>query len=116
VTPAPTTLDERGEALWAEILRDFPDEARHEAFAKHCAAKGLLGAAGRRYRERLDRDPGDPVAGRMRDRIVGMATAALAGLTRPVPAAPVTRSRLFWVVIVLFLIAGGMAGMLFARR
>ena len=51
---------------------------RHDAFLKHCATAGRLAAAGRKYRERLDAYPEDPVAAQMQARIVGMATAALA--------------------------------------
>jgi hypothetical protein len=106
-------LDEAGEALWAEAQASGATLEKHEAFVRHCSAAGLLALAGRRYRERLDQQPMDPVATQMQARILAMATAGFV-----VPSAtpiPVTRSLWFWVVIVLCSV-GGMTGALFLRR
>jgi hypothetical protein len=106
-------LDEQGEALWSEALAGWAAPDRHEAFIKHCSRSGLLALAGRRYRERLDEQPADPVAAQMQSRILTIATASYVP-PAPVPM-PVTRSLWFWVLLVLCGV-GGMAGALFLRR
>jgi hypothetical protein len=112
--PSTASLDTQGEALWDEVVASWQDSKRHEAFVKHCAANGLLAPAGRRYRGRLDVAPDDEIARRMQERIVGMVTVQL-GVARATPAAPVTRSRWFWVVLLLFAVAGLVAGLLYGR-
>jgi hypothetical protein len=106
-------LDEQTELLWSETLAAWETLENHEAFVRHCSRGGLLAAAGRRYRERLDRHPLDPIAAQMQARILTMATASYVP-PAPVPA-PVTRSLWFWVVLVLCGVAG-MTIALFLRR
>jgi hypothetical protein len=58
----------------------------------------LLPAAGRCYRDRLDRLPGDAMATKMQAEILAKATLGLLVQKRQ-PAEPVTRSKWFWVII-----------------
>jgi hypothetical protein len=44
---------------------NWQDLRRHEEFAKYCLQANLLPAAGRCYRDRLDRFPGDAIATKM---------------------------------------------------
>lgn len=109
---AVTPLDDAAEALWRDAQADWANGARHDAFLKHCSLVGQLGAAGRRYRERADADPGDTLARKMQERVLAMATVALA--TPAKAPVPVTRARWFWAVMVAGLVAG-MAGALLRR-
>lgn len=106
-------LDAGAEALWRDALADWNTPSRHDAFLKHCSPRGLLAAAGRRYRDRLNADPADAIARKHQDRILAMAAIALA--PSPRPSAPVTRARWFWIVIVLGLVVG-MVGAFVLRR
>jgi len=105
-------LDDRAEALWAAAEASWRTPEPHEAFVRHCSQEGLLPAAGRRYRARLDRDPTDAMAARMQERILAMATASF---VRPTAPTPVTRSSWFWAVMLVCCLAG-IAGALFLRR
>jgi hypothetical protein len=112
---ASAPLEGAAAALWQELEGAWQDEARHDAFVKHCSQAGLLGPAGRLYRERLDRDPADAIAARMQKRIVAMATAALAPIRAP--AAPLTQRRWFaWLVLGAILLGGLLAVLLRSRR
>ncbi len=107
-------LPAEGETFWAAVVKAWDDDGAHDAFVKYCSAAGQLVVAGRRYRERLDTRQDDAVAARMQQRVVGMATAALkvqATVVRP----PVTRSRWFWVIIIVCVIGGALAGLVFSR-
>lgn len=106
-------LDGRAEALWGEARQAWEEASRHEAFIKHCSAAGLLGAAGRRYREHLDRTPGDAIATRMQERILAMATVGFTVRSRA--PQPVTRTRWFWAVVLLFGVTGVLAGVILPR-
>jgi hypothetical protein len=106
-------LDEAALALWEAAQADWHDAGKHDAFLKHCSLAGSLAAAGRRYRQRLDEQPGDAVAARMQERILAMATATL---VRPaVVPTPVTRQTWFWVVVLVCAVTGS-AVALFLRR
>jgi hypothetical protein len=106
-------LDDEAQAMYREIKTRWNDEALHDAFLKHCSAKGCLGAAGHKYRDRLDRDPKDAVALKMQARIVTMAAAVLA----PIKSTPPRQSngRWFWWVIAFGAVGGAVAGV-FLRR
>jgi hypothetical protein len=108
-------LDARGEALWAELQDGarWSDEAHHHDFLKHCAAAGCLAAAGRRYRLRLDAQPGDALAARMQARVVAMASAALAPMRTPPP--PANRRKLLLAMAGGAAILGAVAGLLSRR-
>lgn len=101
---ATVPIDAQGEALWRDVLDDWSNTARHDAFVKHCSAQGSLASAGRRYREALDARPDDAVARRMQERVVGMATVVLTARA-PAPA-PVTRRRWFWALTGLSFVLG----------
>ena len=111
-TPA-AQLDEEAELLWSAARAAWETLDNHEAFVKYCSRAGLLAAAGRRYREHLDRHGQDAVAAQMQARILTMATAGYIPPS-PVPA-PVTRSLWFWVVVALCAVAG-MTIAFFLRR
>jgi hypothetical protein len=105
------SLDPEGEMLWTALLATWPDDSKHDQFAKHCAQMGRLPAAGMRYREYLDGHPGDPTAARMQTRIVGMATAALLPMRAQAPAT--SRGRWFLWVVAVGAVGGILAGLFF---
>jgi hypothetical protein len=110
------TLDAAGEQLWADVVANWSDDVRHEAFVKHSSVSGTLGAAGRRYRERLDASPDDQVAARMQERILGLATVGFTVTRSQAPtSAPVTRHTWFWVVLGVCAAGGMIGGLLFGR-
>ncbi len=98
--PAAAVLDSEGEALWRKVEDEWADPARHDVFVKHCLQHNLLSAAGRLYRARLDKSPGDEIATKMQAEIVAKAslTMAMAQQNR-VPSEPFTRSKWFWTIV-----------------
>lgn len=107
-------LDPQAEALWRNVEQAWQSVEAHDAFLKHCSLAGLLPAAGRRYRQRLDQDPVDATAQQMQKRVLAMATALL-GAPPARPPAPFTRSTGFWVVLLCALFVGVMAALMFGR-
>ena len=110
------TLDDLAAALWTAVEAAWGDGAAHERFVQHCAATGQLAAAGRRYRAVLDGDAAEPIAARMQQRIVVMASFALG----PPPGAKpprrsIARSPWFLVIVGLALAAGAIGGIVYAR-
>jgi len=108
--PPAIVLDERGADLWAAAERGWSDPARHDQFLHHCSTAGLLGGAGRMYRERLDRNPGDAIAVKMQKRVLNMASQLMGPHTSALP--PLTRSRWFGVVLALSVVGGVVAALL----
>jgi hypothetical protein len=106
------SLDPESEILWVALLETWGDDARHDAFVKHCVRVGRLQNAGMRYRERLDADPNDATAARMQARIVGMATAALLPM-RTEPSTPINRGKWFLWVVAIGAVGGILAGLFF---
>jgi hypothetical protein len=97
--PRPTALDIVADGLWREVEANWDEATRHEAFVRYCLQHDLLAAAGRCYRERLDRDPGDTMAASMQAEILKRATLTIStGQPRPL-SEPVTRSKWFWTVV-----------------
>jgi hypothetical protein len=99
-------MDERQpeEAVWAEIEARWQEEDIHRAYLARCHDLDALAAAGRRYRDALDRRPGDAVALRWRDEVVRRAAAlALAQLprTRPPRSMPAGLRTAFLALIIL---------------
>jgi hypothetical protein len=93
-----TQLTPAGQELWQQVEANWQDTNRHEQFAKHCLQSNLLPAAGRCYRDRLDRFPGDAIATKMQAEVLAKATLGLMVQKRHA-AEPVTRSKWFWVII-----------------
>ena len=93
-----TQLTPAGLELWQRVEANWHDVNRHEEFAKYCLHSDLLPAAGRCYRDRLDRFPGDAIASKMQAEILAKAPLGLLVQKRQ-PAEPVTRSRWFWFVV-----------------
>ena len=93
-----TQLTPAGLELWRQVEANWQDVNRHEEFAKYCLQSNLLPAAGRCYRDRLDRFPDDAIARKMQAEILAKATLGLLVQKRQ-PAPPVTRSRWFWFII-----------------
>lgn len=108
-------LDDEAQALYRELKTRWTEEPLHEAFLKHCSARGCLGAAGQKYRDRLDRDPSDAIALKMQARIVGMAAAVLVPIKSQGAPIPISRGRWFWWVIAFGAVGGAVAG-IFLRR
>jgi hypothetical protein len=105
------TLDPESEALWAVLIEHWSDDAKHDAFVKHCAEQGRLPGAGMRYREYLDTQPGDAIATKMVNRIVGMASAALLPARTAPP--PQSRGRWFLWIVAFGAVGGVLAGLAF---
>ncbi len=106
-------LDPTATALFAACEAEWDDEQRHDKFVKYCSASGLLASAARQYRLRLEKQPDDPVATRMQQRIVTMASFLLT--THQPPPVPLTRSRWFLVLVGVAAIAGLLAALLYGR-
>ena len=92
-------LNPAGQVHWQQVEANWQDLRRHEEFAKYCLQANLLPAAGRCYRDRLDRFPGDAIATKMQKEILAKSTLGLMVQKRQL-AAPVTRSKWFWVIVV----------------
>jgi len=75
--PSPAELDADGEVLWAAVMAAWDDSGAHDRFIQHCYRTERLAAAGARYRARAAAVPEDPVAPRMRERIVFLSMQAL---------------------------------------
>ena len=106
-------LDEAAEALFAACQAAWEDDQRHDKFVKYCSAAGLLAAAARCYRLYLDEHPGDPIATRMQQRILTMASLLLS--TQKPARQPVTRSRGFVILVGLAALAGIIGAILYGR-
>jgi len=106
-------LDPTATALFAACEAAWDDEQRHDKFVKYCSSSGLLATAARQYRLRLEKQPDDPVATRMQQRIVTMASFLLT--THQPPPQPLTRSRWFLVLVGVAAIAGLLAALLYGR-
>ncbi len=105
-------LDDKGAELWAEVLAAWADDGKHDAFLKYCSMASLLPVAGRHYKHQLDQKPGDLVGTKMVERIFTMATVTFAQPSTP--PVPVTRTKDFWVLIIVCVIAGILGAFIFA--
>jgi hypothetical protein len=96
------------EVAWAEVEARWEEAEAHQAYLARFSDLEGLAAAGRRYKQALDREPGDAVARRGRDEVVKRATVlALAQIPRtrpPAQLAPGLRRAL------LVAVAAAMAG------
>lgn len=106
-------LDASAAALFAACEAAWEDDQRHDKFVKYCSSAGLLAAAAREYRRYLDQHPDDPVAARMQQRILTMASLLLA--TQKPAREPVTRSRGFVILVGLAALAGIIGAILYGR-
>jgi hypothetical protein len=81
------------EAAWAEVRTRWQDEEAHRAYLGRANSLDDLAQVGRRYKEALDRSPGDPVALRWRDEVIRRASIqALSQIPRtPQPRFPAHR-------------------------
>ena len=113
--PKPVALDEAAEALWAKATTTWQSPEAHDAFLKHCSVAGMLPAAGRRYRERLDERPTDEVAQQMQKRVLQMATALMGAPAQKQPG-PFTRSGTFWMIVIAALSLGIIAALMFRKK
>jgi hypothetical protein len=74
------------DSAWAEVEARWEEAGAHQAYLARFSDLEGLTSAGRRYKQALDRRPGDPVALRGRDEVLKRATAlALAQLPRTRP-------------------------------
>jgi hypothetical protein len=79
------------EAAWAEVEARWEEAGAHQAYLARFSDLEGLATAGRRYKQALDREPGDAVAARGREDVLRRATAlALAQLPRTRPPAQVS--------------------------
>ncbi len=116
-TPVPSSaippLDPTATALFAACEQAWDDDARHDKFVKYCSSSGLLSSAARQYRLRLQQYPEDPLATKMQQRIVTMASFLLT--THQPPPAPLTRSPWFLALVGLAALAGLLAALLYRQ-
>ncbi len=109
-------MDPVGEALWARVLEDWEDDARHTAFLTHCQMSQALGVAASRYRAIAeDAEAYRSAANRSEDakkRLVGITTLAVlvmqASATPPEEAKRPAR----WLVVVAVGMLSGAAAVL----
>ena len=94
-----TQLTPQAQEMWQCAEADWQNTGLHDAFARHCLQSNLLPAAGRCYRDRLDRFPGDAIATKMQAEILAKATLGLA-VQQKRPPEPITRAKWFWAIIV----------------
>jgi hypothetical protein len=106
-------LDPTATALFAACEASWDDDHRHDKFVKYCSGSGLLASAARQYRLRLEKQPEDPMATRMQQRIVTMASFLLT--QHQPPPEPLTRSRWFLVLVGVAAVAGLLAALLYGR-
>jgi len=106
-------LDDAALALFAACQAAWEDDQRHDKFVKYCSAAGLLATAARQYRLHLDEHPGDPIATRMQQRILTMASMLLS--TQKPARQPVTRSRGFVILVGLAALAGIIGAILYGQ-
>ncbi len=100
------------DAAWEEVRRRWSEDDAHRAFLGATPGMEGLADAGRRYREALDRAPGDPIALRWRDEVLRRATAlAFAQLPRakPPPAIAATGARRVGLALAVLAALAGVA-------
>ena len=100
LTDPRTQLDPRAQELWQAVEANWQDMSRHDEFAKYCLQANVLPAAGRCYRDRLDRFLGDAIASKMQAEILAKAALGLMVQKQQRPPAPVTRSKWFGAIII----------------
>jgi hypothetical protein len=113
-TAPAASLDQAGSELWRKVEASWSDTALHEELLRHCLQTGTLAAAGRLYRDRLDQDPKDALAAHMQAQILAKATVMLS-VQQTRPRESLTRNRWFWVIVLVAMAVGILAG-LFWRR
>src|SRR4029077_3708876 len=106
-------LDPTATALFAACEAAWDDDQRHDKFVKDCSASGLLASAARPSVVLLTQPPDDPIATKMQQRIVPMASFLLT--THQPPPEPLTRSRWFLVLVGVGALAGARAAVLQGR-
>lgn len=106
-------LDPTATALFAACEQAWEDDLRHDKFVKYCSAAGLLAAAALQYRRYLDQHPADPLAVKMQQRIVTMASLLLT--THHTLPEAVTRSRWFLMLVALAAVGGAVAAILYRQ-
>jgi hypothetical protein len=94
-----------GEDLWKKVETNWQDKSLHDEFVKFCLQSNQLPSAGRCYRDRLDRFPGDATASKMQAEILAKATLGMIVQKRQAASAPFTRSKWFWVIILVAIAA-----------
>jgi predicted TPR repeat methyltransferase len=107
----PVELDAEGEAMWRALIDDWADGPGHDRFVQRCFATGRLAAAAACYRRHLEVAPADPIARRMQDRVVFLATQALAPSARP--AGGRRRSPWLTAIVVAAAALGAALGLLY---
>lgn len=94
---------------WEQLLERWGHVESHDAFLHDLAVVGELAAAGRLYRIRLARHPGDPMAERGRDEVIRRATAAA---TLVPGSLPQPQSGMKWKAALAALLGGVALGAL----
>jgi hypothetical protein len=72
---------------WLELLRDWGNDATHEALRLRAQQEGALTLLGRLYRLRLAVEPTDPIAEKGRTDVLRLASAPMSFRSRGEPGA-----------------------------
>ena len=109
-------MDPLGEALWAKVLEDWDDDARHSAFVTHCQLEQRLGAAAARYRAVAeDGEAYRSAANRAEDakkRLVGITTLALMTMQANASSMEDAKRPARWLVVVTVALSSAAAAIL----
>jgi hypothetical protein len=105
----PVPMDPVGEALWAKVLEDWEDDARHAAFIAHCQMSQGLGLAAARYRVVVEGGDGyRALANRGEDakkRLAGVTTLALMVMQSTATTPEEVKRPARWVAALVVLFA-----------
>ncbi len=93
----PSWLD----AEWAALEARWDDPDAHRRILDRAEAAGDVASLGRRYKERLDRAPGDAIAVRARDELLKRATVRLMVARPPAPKGGVTAKNVVAATVLL---------------
>lgn len=113
---SPVELDAEGEALWGAVVADWADTGAHDRFVQHCYRTARLAAASARYRGHAGASPGDPVAARMRERIVFLSMQALVPSRPPASRWSVFQSPWFVAIVLGCAALGAVLGFTLGAR
>lgn len=61
-------------SLWNQVMAEYANEARHESFVQQALTEKSLPFASQQYRQILEANPSDPIAMKMRERLINLAT------------------------------------------
>ncbi len=84
-TPADIGATDDLRLQWEKVLTHYQSVEEHERFLRECLAVKQLPFASQQYRRMIDLNASDPIALKMRDKIIEMATLTYIPPRRPEP-------------------------------